>query len=320
MTEGRLLQILHKGPINFWELIKNEYYIKDFVGIIKTLQNNNTIGIKNSIISLQGRSTKNTVEDQSNSTNKRIEDISVPNFDISEYGKLRKKFPLSDTFDQQLLTDEAISIKLQILFEQDDLRNKDIVCIGDDDMFAIALALTKLPKSITVLDIDERIVSYENGILNNLGYKDSCLITDLLKPLSPDLIGRFDVFECEPPDNPKGHRLFISRGIQLLKNDGGVGYSGICDQTLSKNQRTEIVTDIKKMSGTIVDVWEHCKLYETVGDEYNWVLNLPKGVDLPTQPWFNSNLMRLRFGKDKSPIIIQEADLSYVTELSTILL
>lgn len=322
MSTEKILSILLNKKINFWELIKNQYFIKDIVSTIKLLQKNGYIGILNSEIFITDSGIK--FAKKLNLNPEAITDnysnlFPIDNLFIKKLNKYRKKFPLSDDFDQQLLTDEAIFIKLNIMLQKGDLHNKEIVCIGDDDMFAIALALTGLPKKITVLDIDDRIIDYENKVLEKLGFKNACIKTDLLKPLSSDLIGKYDVFECEPPDNPKGHELFISRGVTLLKNEGGIGYTGICDQTLSKIERTQIVNNIKKMNGTITDVWEHCKIYETVGDEENWVLNLPKEVKLPTFPWFNSNLMRLKFEKNKIPSITKSADISYVTELSKII-
>ena len=200
MTEKELIRLISSKPVDFWELIKNQYHIKDIVGKVKSLQKKDLIEINNSTLSfripLSGMRNPVPPWRDANNNTRPTAWISPPPRRgrddkqlLNEFSKLRKKFTLSDSFDQQLLTEEAIFTKLNIMSEQGDLKNKNIVCIGDDDMFAIALALTKLPKSITVLDIDDRIINYENKILNKLGYKNSSIKTDLLKPLSTDLVG-----------------------------------------------------------------------------------------------------------------------------------
>lgn len=321
MKQEQILSYLSQENVDFWDLISSDYFIKNTVKIIKDLKKNHLIEINNNKLSVTQKG-ENFVEKFEIIPEKFTQDIFTIDTNkklINEFKKLRIKFPLSDEFDQQLLTDEAIFKKIAIMDKNGDLEGKKIVCLGDDDQFAIALALTSKPKKITVFDIDRRIINHQNKVLKDLGYEADCHYLDLLNPIPSDLQEKYDVFECEPPDNPKGHRLFMSRGTVLLKKTGGIGYTGICDQTMDYKSRIQIQKDILKMNGLITDIYPHFKLYETVGDEDNWVLNLPKEISLPKKPWFNSNLIRVKFTKHKKPLISGKADLSYVTELSKII-
>jgi len=98
-------------------------------------------------------------------------------------------------------------------------KNKRVVFLGDDDFVSLTLASSKIFDEITVLEIDPDIVERINQVAaeNNLCVKAIC--HDLRKQLPNRLRNQYDAFYADTPYTENGFNLFISRGIQLLKNE-----------------------------------------------------------------------------------------------------
>lgn len=149
--------------------------------------------------------------------------------------KLQEVFnnrPQVDVTIDQSKSSIDTSLKRAILcLENHNLAGKRILCLGDDDLVSIALGflLKKLFDNnihhntlITVMDIDKRILDY----INNIAIKESlpikCEYVDFRNPLDNDFKNQFDCFFTDPPYTIEGMNLFISRGIDALKDDSGL--------------------------------------------------------------------------------------------------
>lgn len=135
------------------------------------------------------------------------------------------------TIDQSKSTIDT-SLKRAILsLKNHNLVGKRILCLGDDDLVSVALGflLKKLfnntihhTTKITVMDIDKRIIDY----ISNISIKESlpikCEYVDLKSTLANGFKNKFDCFFTDPPYTIEGMNLFLSRGVEALKNDSGL--------------------------------------------------------------------------------------------------
>ncbi len=108
-----------------------------------------------------------------------------------------------------------------LLMEKDDVENRNILLLGDDDFTSLAISLIHKKATITVLDIDERLLEVIRKIALENGFKIKCIKHDLRKPLPKELIEKYDIVLTDPPYTIPGLTLFLSRAIQALKNNPG---------------------------------------------------------------------------------------------------
>jgi len=148
---------------------------------------------------------------------------------MSRFESIHHKRPQAlRVFDQAYVTPETTFARIALADSHGDVRGRDILVLGDDDLMGLGLALTQLPKSVTVIEIDERIVDFEKEESSRAGIKTlKATKYDLRKPLPESLLDSFDVFFCDPPETVAAFDAFIGRGALSLKGPGGAGYFGL---------------------------------------------------------------------------------------------
>lgn len=151
------------------------------------------------------------------------------------------KEELKEIFENRPHTNMAIdqskssmdtSLKRAILTLKDyNLIGKRILCLGDDDLVSISLGflLKKIFNNaihhvtqITVMDIDTRIINYINDIAIKESLPIKCVCADFRKPLRSHYKNQFDCFFTDPPYTMEGMNLFLSRGIEALRDGPGL--------------------------------------------------------------------------------------------------
>lgn len=151
------------------------------------------------------------------------------------------KEKLQNFFDNRPQVDVALdqskssidtSLKRAILSLKDhSLIGKRILCLGDDDLVSISLGflLKKLFNNIandhtriTVMDIDKRILDYINDIAIKESLPIKCECVDFKIPLVDKFKNQFDCLFTDPPYTLEGMNLFLSRGIEALRDDSGL--------------------------------------------------------------------------------------------------
>ena len=297
-TEKVIISLLKaKGnKMDIWELSRKCGYLLDVIKSAELLKKVGAVKLENSTVTL---------------TNK----IKFPEYLVKnerplnevmrKYTAYRKRAVFSnDDYDQLSILPGAVYNKLAVMLKKNDLRNRDVLCMGDDDLFSVACSLTALPKSITIFEVDEKVIGFINKISRELPIPIKTVSLNLLKPLPKSYSGSFDVFIAEPPDTVKGTLLFVSRGIQALRKDG-VFYLGMTEVTLNKKQWLEIEKTVLATGIALTDIIGDFEEYVIEGNELIWkgFEKLPKWVNKPAKrPWFVSTLFRGEVAGVKKPI------------------
>lgn len=149
-----------------------------------------------------------------------------------ELQELFAKRPQVDVTIDQSKSSIDTSLKRAILsIKNHNLIGKRILCLGDDDLVSVALGflLKRLfnnainyTTKIIVMDIDKRIIDYISNIAIRESLPIKCECVDFRKPLANDFKNQFDCLFTDPPYTLEGMNLFLSRGIEALKDDSGL--------------------------------------------------------------------------------------------------
>jgi hypothetical protein len=203
-------------------------------------------------------------------------------------------------YDQGYVTTETTVSRIALLAQKGDIQNKELLILGDDDLTSIAAALSGLPKRVTVVEIDERIVNFINDVANSEGLNIETINLDLREPLPEYILKSFDTFWTDPPETPEALELFVGRGIAGLKGPGCAGYFGITYAESDKfkwRKFQNILTG--KMGAVITDMitnfneyvnWDY--LLETIRNDIE-----PLTVQ-PSLNWYRSTQYRIQILED----------------------
>lgn len=136
--------------------------------------------------------------------------------------------PSADVSIDQSKCTVATALKRALLcLKYEALIGKKILCVGDDDLVSIALALLlkllfedkKHKSSICVMDIDSRFLDYISCVAVKEELPITCVNTNFRYPILEEYKGQFDCFFTDPPYTLQGMNLFLSRGIEGLKRE-----------------------------------------------------------------------------------------------------
>lgn len=137
--------------------------------------------------------------------------------ELKKYTKLRPK-PITK-YDQAFAKPITALRRAYLLLQNDDLEGKEILLLGDDDFTSLAIAILNTTAKITVIDIDNRLLEIINSIATEKNLPITCHKLDLREPLPKELLNSFDTIFTDPPYTLPGLKLFLTRAIQLLKEE-----------------------------------------------------------------------------------------------------
>ncbi|MFW9896568.1 MAG: adenosylmethionine decarboxylase [Candidatus Thorarchaeota archaeon] len=121
--------------------------------------------------------------------------------------------------DQSHADFSTVIKKTLYLLKKGDIEGRQIIFLGDDDFISLAIALTKLAKKITVLDIDNRVLDFLSKSAEELSITNFNVIShDLRESCPDDIVNKYDVVVMDPPYTNEGLRLFLKRASQVLKS------------------------------------------------------------------------------------------------------
>lgn len=138
-----------------------------------------------------------------------------------------RQAPLRE-YDQFTATPETVFKRAGLLKHFEDINNKKLLFLGDDDFTSIAVALMGKSDEIVVLDIDERILEKIKFLSDKHSLNIKTVKHDLRKTLPKELLNKFDVVFTDPPYTGEGVRLFVSRSISVLNSKNTTARIYLC--------------------------------------------------------------------------------------------
>jgi len=283
----RILRALDRAPrktLDPWDLASQTGYLPEVLKAISMLQRQGLIRVARGAIRLTASALVMKPLRKKSPSLDRV---------MRRYTDIRSRLTFDQhAFDQLCLSPKAVAFKLSRAIGYDDLFGKDVLCVGDDDLFSVAIALTGLPRSITVVEYDPKVIKAIRSVKTPV--KIRVIRANLIEALPKQLKNRFDVVFTEPPDKPKGTLLFLSRGVEALRSDG-VAYCGMPAVTLSLRQWRRVQEMMTRAGFAITDGWRDAEPYVVGGDETTWYgfENIPDWMKyIPKRSWFISTLFR----------------------------
>jgi len=219
---------------------------------------------------------------------------------FDEFKKIAAKRPpaISD-FDQGYVDTISTVARVAVMYQRGDLENQNIFLIGDDDLTSIAIALTGMASSITILEVDDRLVKFIDTLAAERGWNNLTVRKyDVRYSLPEEYLNRFDTFLIDPVETIPGIRLFLSRCAQSLRGKGSAGYFGLTHLEASRDKWYLIQKMILEMNFVVTDIIHNFQEYELeresfVTKDYPLVNHAFGRLPVPEVNWYTSNFIRL---------------------------
>ncbi|MBL9099532.1 MAG: bis-aminopropyl spermidine synthase family protein [Myxococcales bacterium] len=217
-------------------------------------------------------------------------------------------------FDQGAIPSEESLLRAASMQDRGDLWGQEVLFVGDFDLTSVALALTRQPARVVVLDIDPRVVEFVDAAGARLGLPLSGRRFDVRDPLPDDLRRRFDVFVCDPVETLPGIRLYLARGAAALRGEGSAAWLGLTTIEASRRkwfaiqqilaQSGLVVTDIRRRFSGYPD---HDEALALPGLE--WPILQELGPEGGQHRWYTSAWLRAEAVRVPEPAVDGRVDL-----------
>jgi len=209
-------------------------------------------------------------------------------------------------FDQRPVTKKTTINRVKYFLDKNDIYNKKIVFLGDDDLTSILLALTGVKCEIFVLDIDKRLIDFINKISKKYNLNINAIEYNALKGINKNLKNKFDVFVTDPTPEKIPFTIFMNNAIDLL-NENGIIYTSIYSSAMEENLDLQRI--INKMNLYITDIIPNFTEYQTIKGLFNYKdLQLLKKYKIKINEnsiCFTESLFRMKLTKKTKKIKIK---------------
>lgn len=317
-----MLRSLKESPKSFWRLLdEQDEHIRGFVERLRGLLDSGLVRYNDGKFYLTPLG-----EGKAQSLSSR-KDVRCPHchggyvFDVfqeafSLYHELVQGRPLPNLdFDQGFMTEEDVFARVAFLYERGDLEGQDVLILGDDDLFSLALASTRLPRSITVLEVDERIVKFitKRSEEYHLGVQVLEYNAAYAYPLKEH---SFSVFVTDPVESEKGLKVTLSRGAQALQR-GGALYFGLTTIESSWQKWYKVERMLLDMGFVITDILRRFSAYPDSDNHFDeefydrTMMRRLMDMDFPLPAdadWFRSSFIRCEAVEEPKPLVIGDVD------------
>ena len=148
------------------------------------------------------------------------EDATRADAELMSITQIVKELPLSPIrhLDHVSATPLTCLKRALFLVRNYDLEGARVLFLGDHDLTSLALAHVCSTVEITVVDVEERILSYIGRVAKQRGWAIRTIFADFRVELPRSLKENFDLVFTDPPYTPEGMRLFLGRGIESLRD------------------------------------------------------------------------------------------------------
>lgn len=298
--------LIRQGRVHFWDIVTRlnvkPMVVQDFLEREK----------QNGLINLLGGGMVALTAD--GEAFARVNQLSYPDFscshcdgkkvsvelypsDLDEFRTLFVAKPVSSpAFDQVSSSPETAIRRTLFMVENGDVAGKAVAFMGDNDLISIALAQLGLAKRLTVFELDARIIDYINEISYKKRLQIEVVEQDLRNSLPSIYMNQFDTFFTDQPYTLAGITLFLSRGIEVLKEQSGLhGYFCLSDVYLLPQDLFAIQKMLTEMQFLIREIQPDFNEYEI--PEYHRAYYANVDIDAShmvsgKRHWFKSSLVK----------------------------
>lgn len=212
------------------------------------------------------------------------------------------------TYDQGAITPEDSLLRTAFLDERGDLLDRDLLLVGDFDLLSLALAATRRPRRVVVVDIDTRVIDFVNAVAAREGLPLEAHPFDVRHPLPAELQGRFDVFLCDPVETLRGIELYLSRGASALRGEGSAAYLGLTTLEASRRKWFDIQALLHAMGFAVTDARRRFSGYpdhDHAAEEggFAWPILERLGREGVEHRWYTAAFLRAEAVRAPSPTV-----------------
>ena len=130
------------------------------------------------------------------------------------------------SLDQSHADPDTCIRRVFYMYEHGSIEGRNIVLLGDDDLLSLAIGVfadyfSIEVGSITIFDIDQRILNFVEQKRDSQGLSINTVSHDLRKELPDEIKNSSDVFFTDPPYTVEGIKLFAARGTAVLRKKPG---------------------------------------------------------------------------------------------------
>ena len=304
--ERKIIRELAKRKRTLWELLACYHWtLRDFIDTINRLHEEGVIRTDGKYIYLQQKLSKNKNVLGSVRCPGCSGRVVLPQIDrrlLARFKRLVAERPKPlVSYLQGYMREDDVFARLALIQEYDGLEGKSMILVGDDDLASLALALTRMPHRITVIDIDKRLGDFLERISKSEGLNIEFITHNVENPLPKDLRQKFDIFLSDPLETVSGLTAFLSRAASALKPYQSSGYFGLTTLEASRSKWLWLQRFLAKMNLAITDIVREHSSYPTKDYEIGWVYEkallkklrfeykfLPPNVD-----WYKSAFIRV---------------------------
>lgn len=266
--ENKIIKYLKEyGETTFWEIIKNVGGSeRRMIRLLNEMVSVGEISFNNSKFYL--RNEKNFISNClcKECNGKRVNIDAFENIMETLKTIWQNKPKATFYFDQRPVTLKTTLRRVAYLMSNEDIKNKKIIMLGDDDLTSIALALLKLDCEVVAVDADERLIQYINEVAKKYNLNLKGIVYNALNDTSEELKGKFDVLMTDPTPEKIPFTLFMNRAIELTKGEGSIIYTSIYSSAMKKTLDLQrIITD---MNLYITDIIPRFTEYQSILELY----------------------------------------------------
>ncbi len=266
--ENKIIKYLKEyGETTFWEIIKNVGGSeRRMIRLLNEMVSVGEISFNNSKFYL--RNEKNFISNClcKECNGKRVNIDAFENIMETLETIWQNKPKATFYFDQRPVTLKTTLRRVAYLMSNEDIKNKKIIMLGDDDLTSIALALLKLDCEVVAVDADERLIQYINEVAKKYDLNLKGSVYNALNDTSEELKGKFDVLMTDPTPEKIPFTLFMNRAIELTKGEGSIIYTSIYSSAMKKTLDLQrIITD---MNLYITDIIPRFTEYQSILELY----------------------------------------------------
>ena len=223
------------------------------------------------------------------------------------FASIVRRRPSSVTaYDQGYMTTDSVFRRAELMMKLGDVELKRIAILGDDDLLSVAICLCSNPEAVTVFEIDGRVVDFIGRIARAGGLPITTECLDLREPLPARLRGRFHTFVSDPSETINGLKMFLGRGLFLLRSgEGRSGYFGLTtiEASIAKWNRIQRWL-LNRHPLAITHILPGNAIYHNWPDilQQTSCFSLDFIANRPGKEWFNSALVRLETTRGFKPM------------------